>query len=141
VLGAREGLAQCSPLSSLCGMRTSCWLLEEPHSSKEHQVRGIIERFGWEGTLKGHLVQPPAVSRNIFNQIRLLRVPSNLTLNVSSDGTLTTSVGNLSQGFTTLTVKKFFLKSSLNLLFFSLKPLPLVLSLHALVKSPSPAFW
>ncbi|KAK4812888.1 LOW QUALITY PROTEIN: hypothetical protein QYF61_024244 [Mycteria americana] len=39
-----------------------------------------------------------------------------------------------------LIVKSFFLISNLNLLSFSLKPLPLALSLHALVKSPSPAF-
>ena len=40
----------------------------------------------------------------------------------------------------TLVVKNFFLISNLHLLSFSLKPLPFVLSLHALVKSPSPAF-
>ena len=37
-------------------------------------------------------------------------------------------------------LKNFFLISGLNLPSFSLKPLPLVLSLHALVKSSSPAF-
>jgi len=53
----------------------------------------IIEWFGLEGTFKGHLVQPPAVSRDIFNWIRLLRAPSNLALNVSRDGASTTSLG------------------------------------------------
>ena len=47
-------------------------------------------------------------------------------------------LGNLFQCLTTFTVNNFFLIS--NLPSFSLKPLPLVLSLHALVNSPSPAF-
>jgi len=55
------------------------------------------------------------MSRDIFNQTRLLRAPSNLALNVSRDGAATTSLGNLGQGFTTLTVMNFFLKASLNL--------------------------
>ncbi|NXJ99538.1 HLTF factor, partial [Corythaixoides concolor] len=61
--------------------------------------------------------------------------PSNLTLNVSRDGLSTTSLGNLCQCFTTLIVKNFFLVSSLSLPSFSLKPLPLVLSRQALLKS------
>ncbi|KAK4826482.1 hypothetical protein QYF61_009478 [Mycteria americana] len=77
---------------------------------------------------------PPAMTRDIFNCIRLLRAPSNLTLNVSRDGASATSLGNLSQCLTTLIVKHFFLKSSLNLPSFSLKPLLLVLSQQALLK-------
>ena len=42
--------------------------------------------------------------------------------------------------FTTLTVKYFFLIASLNLLSLSLKPLSLVLSQQALLKSLSPSF-
>ncbi|KAK4818643.1 hypothetical protein QYF61_016614 [Mycteria americana] len=63
----------------------------------------IIAWFGLEGTFTGHLVQPPAMGRDIFHQIRLLRAPSNLALNVSRDGASTTSLGDLLQGFTTLT--------------------------------------
>jgi len=74
---------------------------------------------GLEGTFKGHLAQPPAVSRDIFNQIRLLRAPSNLTLNISRDGAATTSLGSPFQCFTTLTVKNFFLTSSLNTLLLA----------------------
>ena len=48
------------------------------------------------------------------------------------------SLGNLCQCFTTLMVKNFLLISNLNLPSFSLQPFPLVLSLHTLVKSPSP---
>jgi len=54
------------------------------------------------------------VSRDIFNQTRLLRALSNLALNVSRDGASTASLGNLFQCFTTLIVKKFFLISSLS---------------------------
>lgn len=35
----------------------------------------IIERFELEGTCKGHLIQSPAMSRDIFNQKMLLRAP------------------------------------------------------------------
>ena len=57
-----------------------------------------------------------------------------MTLNVSMDGSSTTSLGNPFQCFTTLIVKNFFLISSLSLPRFSLKPLPLVLSLLSLLK-------
>ena len=73
--------------------------------------------MGWKGPLKVIQSNPPAVS--IFNYIRLLRALSNLTLNVSRDGASTSSLGNLCQRFTTLTVKNFFLTSSLNLLSFT----------------------
>jgi len=99
-----------------------------------------MEYFGLEGAFKGHLVQLLAVSRAIFNSIRLLRAPSNLTLNVPRDGASTTSLGNLSQCFTALIVKNFFLISSLNLPAFHLKPLPLVLSQQALLKRLSHVF-
>jgi len=81
---------------------------------------------------------PPALGRDPFHQTRLLQAPSDLALNTAREGTATASLGYLVQGFATLVVKNFFLRSNLDLLSFSLKPLPLVLSLHALVKSPSP---
>jgi len=58
---------------------------------------------------------PPAMSRDIFNSLGVLRAPANLAWNVSRDGASTTSLGNLGQGFTTLTAKNVFLVSSLNL--------------------------
>jgi len=73
----------------------------------------ITEWFGLERTFKGYLVHPPAMSRDICNQIRLLRAPSNLAWNVSRDGASPTSLGNLCQGFTTLSIKNFFLISIL----------------------------
>ena len=80
------------------------------------------------------------MSRDLFHQTRLLRAPSNLALNPARDGAATASLGNLGQGLTTLMGKNFFLISHLNLPFFSSELFPLVLSLHPLVKSPSPPF-
>jgi len=80
------------------------------------------------------------MGRDAFHQTRLLRAPSNLALNTAREGAATASLGSLGQGLTTLMVKDFFLTSNLNLLSFSLEPVPLVLSLHILVKSPSPSF-
>ncbi|KAK4830120.1 hypothetical protein QYF61_008547 [Mycteria americana] len=73
------------------------------------------------------------MSRVIFHYIRLLRALSNLTLNISNDGASTTSLGNLFQCLSTLIINNSFLLSSQNVPTFSLKPLPLVLSLQALV--------
>ncbi|KAK4816374.1 hypothetical protein QYF61_016278 [Mycteria americana] len=74
-------------------------------------------------------------ARDIFNQIRLLRAPSNLSPTCVQDGASATSLGNLFQCLTTIITKNLFLISSLNLPSFSLKPLPLVLSQQALIKS------
>lgn len=62
----------------------------------------------------------------------------NLALNTSSNEISTASLGNLFQCLTTLIVENFFLMSDLNLPSFSLKPLPLVLSLHFSDKKVSP---
>jgi len=70
----------------------------------------------------------------------LLKAPSSLALNTAREGAPTAALGSLLQCLTTLAVKDFFLISDLNLPSFSLKPLLLALSLHALAKSPSPAF-
>ena len=75
----------------------------------------VIEWFGLEGTFKTIWFQPPAIGRDTSLQIGLLTAPSSLALNASREGTSTTSLGNLFQGLTTLTVKNCFLTSSLNL--------------------------
>jgi len=62
------------------------------------------------------------MGRNTFHQTRLLKAPSNLSLNPAKEGAVTASLGNLGQGLTTLRVKNFFLISNLKLPFFSLKP-------------------
>jgi len=59
--------------------------------------------------------------------------PYPVALNTSSDDA-STILGNLSQCLTTLIIKHFFLMSSLTLSSFSLKLLPLVLSLQGLVE-------
>jgi len=51
----------------------------------------------------------PAVSRDISTQLRVLRAPSNLAWNGSRDGASPTSLGNLGQGLTTLSVNNFLL--------------------------------
>ena len=105
-------------------------------------LRRIIGWFGLGGTLEGGLVQgAPAVSRDIFKEMGLLRAPSSLPLNVSGDGAPTSSLGNLLRCFTTLVVTNAFPVSSLNLPSFSLKPLGLVLSLQALLRSLSPSLF
>ena len=66
-------------------------------------------------------------SRDTFHLIGLLKALSNLALNISREEASTTSLGNLFQCLTTFMVKNFFLIFSLNLPFFTLKPLALVL--------------
>jgi len=107
------------------------------------EYRGIIEAengLGWKGPLKAIQSNHAATSRDIFTQIRLLRAPSSLAWNVSRDGASPTALGNLCQSFTIRIVKNFFLISSLNLLSFSLKPLPLLLQ-QAVLKSLSTSFF
>lgn len=59
----------------------------------------LIERFGSEETFKGHLIQPPAMGRDNFNYIWLLRVPSGLTWNAVRDGASTPAWGVLQESF------------------------------------------
>ena len=121
--------------------RTTClpgWPVQNIHT--ESQNHGIIEQFGLEGTFKGHPVQLPC---NKQEQIQLDQVawsPVQPELECSQGGASTTSLGSTFQCFTTLLVKNFFCISSLDLPSFSLKPLPLVLSQQALLKSLSPSF-
>ena len=58
-----------------------------------------------------------------------LSTTSTCLLNTSRDGDSTTSLGSLSNDLTTLSVKKFFLISNLNLPWCNLRPFPLVLLL------------
>jgi len=67
-----------------------------------------------------HLFHPPAVGRDTFHQTRLLKAPSNLALNTAREGAATASLGSQCQGLTTLTVKNFFLISSLSYAYKSL---------------------
>jgi len=72
------------------------------------------------------------MGRDSFHQTSLLKAQSSLALDTAGEGAATASLGSLGQGLTTRTGKNSFLICNLNLPSFSLKPLPLVLSLHAL---------
>ena len=101
-------------------------------------------RMAWvEKDHNDHRVSTPRLCANhqrIANhQSRLPRATSSVVLNASSDGTSTTSLGNLFQCITTLWVKNFLLISNLNLPCLSLRPFPLVLSLSTLVNSHNPS--
>ena len=96
--------------------------------------------LGWKGPYRSSSSNSPAMGRDTFHQTRLLKAPFNLALNSAREGAATASLGSLCQCVITLILKNFFLISNLNLPSFNLKPLPLVLFLQALVKSPSPAF-
>ena len=49
------------------------------------------------------------MNRDTYSKIRLLRAPFSLTLNASRDEAYTSTLGNLFQCLTTLTVKSFFI--------------------------------
>jgi len=51
--------------------------------------------LSWKGSLKAVQSNTPPIIRDIFKYIRLLRALCKLTLNVSREGTSTTSLGNL----------------------------------------------
>ncbi|XP_074680765.1 repressor of RNA polymerase III transcription MAF1 homolog isoform X1 [Strix aluco] len=78
------------------------------------------------------------MGRDIFNEIKLPKAPSNLALNPSREGAATASLGNLCQGLAPLTGKNFCLRSDLNLPSFSLDPFPLVRSLPTGDEAPPP---
>ncbi|KAK4810503.1 hypothetical protein QYF61_004283 [Mycteria americana] len=61
-----------------------------------------------------------------------------LKRHIYTDGDSTTSLGSLFQCLTTLSVKKFFLISNLNLPWHNLRPFPLILSLVTWEKRPTP---
>jgi len=109
-------------------------------SIQRSQNRRIIAWFELEGNFKGHLVQSPCNEQGHRQLDQVSQSPIQPDLECSRDGALTTSSGNQCQCFTTLIVKNFFLMSSLNLPSLSLKPLPLVLLLQALLKSLSSSF-
>ena len=57
------------------------------------------------------LSKHPALNKDTYSYIRVLRAPPSLTLSISGDRASTTSLGNLFQCLTNLTVKNFFLMS------------------------------
>ena len=79
------------------------------------------------------------MGRAVLHQISLPRAPPNLALNTSRDGASTASVGSPCQSLTSLWIKNFFLTSNLNLLSFTYKTLPLVLSREERGRKVGPA--
>ena len=69
-----------------------------------------------------------------------LSTTSKQFLNTSRDGDSTTSLRSLFQCLTTLSVKKFFLISNLNLPWCNLRPFPLILSPVTSEKRPTPLY-
>ena len=131
----------CQRISGLFGKELIHYLNLSGESAQVFLNRDhrIVEWFGLEGPLRSPSSNP-AIGRDTSFQTRLLTVPSSLALNVYREGASTASLGNLLQCLTTLTVKNFFLISSLNWPSSSLKPFPLILFLCVLLKSPSPGF-
>jgi len=99
-------------------------------------VYKIIEWVGLKGSFKDHLFQPLFRGQGHLSLDQVPQNPalSSLAWNTSRDGASTTSLGNRFWCLSTLIVKNFFLMPSVNLPSFSLKPLPLVLLLQALIK-------
>jgi len=100
----------------------------------------IIEWFGWERTFRGHLAQSPCSEQGHLQLDQGAPSPIQPGLERFQRWASTISLGNLCQGFTTLTVKNFFLISSLNLPSLNLKPSSLVLFQQALLERLFPSF-
>ena len=117
-------------LTSLSTKSNPCQL---PHLGRQLQNLHNSQR---------HLVQLPCLGQKHPSPDQVAKSPTQPDLErfQGDDGASTTSLGYLLQCLTTVIVKNVFLMSNLNLPSFSLKPLPLVLSLEALVKSLSPSF-
>jgi len=105
--------------------------------AKSHR---IIEWFGQEGTLKIIWFQSPCHERGHLPPDQVAQSSIQPRLEHCQGGGSHRFSGQPGQCLTTLTVKNFFLLSNLNLPSFSLQPFLLVLSLHTIVKSPSPSF-
>lgn len=82
--------------------------------------------YGWKKTSKIISFSCP-LTTNTAHQTMFLNTTSTLSLNTSRDGDSTTSLDNVFQSLSTLPEKKFYLISNLNLLWYNLRPLPLVL--------------
>lgn len=101
------------------------------------QNHRIIELTELEGILKGHPVQLPFKERGHLQLNQGAFSSIQLDVNVSMDGTPSSSLGNLFQCSTTFIINSLLFISSLNLPSFSMKPFSLGLSQQTLLKSLS----
>jgi len=105
----------------------------------EKKIKNLNHSMVWVGrNFKDHLVPSPCHEQGHLPLDQVAQSSIQPGLEHCQGGASTASLSNLCQCLITLIVKNFFLISSLNLPSFSFKPLPLLLSLHALVKSLSP---
>ena len=99
-----------------------------PKAYHGHLIMESYNCLSWKCHLKVILSNSPAMNRDTYSYVRLLRALSSLTSSISRDGASTSSPGNLCQCFTTLIVKNFFLISNLNLPWFlpdTISPCPI----------------
>lgn len=104
------------------------------------QLQSWRKHRSWKGQTKIIQFNPPEVNKDTYSKIRVLRVQSSLTLNVSRHEASSTSLGTLSQCLTNTTANNYFLTSNLNLLSSSLKSFPPILSQQILLRHLSPSF-
>uniref|UniRef100_A0A8C9L6Q9 Uncharacterized protein n=1 Tax=Pavo cristatus TaxID=9049 RepID=A0A8C9L6Q9_PAVCR len=100
----QEPWVSCSGRASTASFHSLIWKIKQSHSV------GLLitESLELEGPSKGHLIQLPCNEQGQDLEVhQVLRAPSSLTMSVSRDGASDTSLGNLFQCFTTLTVKSF----------------------------------
>ena len=108
---------------------------------QESQNHSIIEVLRLENTIKIMKSNHDLTILPNSNSPQLNHIPEHHIQTVFKhirDGDSTTSLGSLFQCLTTLSVKKFFLISNLNLPWCNLRPFPLVLSPVTSEKRPTP---
>ena len=106
-----------------------------PSSSTDHGLTESQNGKDWKGPLWIICSNPSAKT----GPSRAVRNLSRQVLNISGEGESTTSLSSLLQCSVILIVKKFFLILRWNFIYFSLCPLPLVLSLGTTEKSLAPS--
>lgn len=100
-------------------------LITQLHPTR-HTNHRVIERVGLEQTLKIILSHVPVKGKDTSHQSRLLKALHSLPLNTASAGVSTTSLGNLFQQLTTLTIKNFFSQPEFPLFrFLPITPCPI----------------
>ena len=103
-------------------------------------IKSMQKGMNWKRPQRRSCSNPSAIGRDTSHYTKLPSAPSSPALNSAWDGASAASLGSLCQCLTTLIEENVFLIYNLNMFSFSLKPLPLVMSLHSLIKGPSSAF-